>query len=624
MSSNNQHIKDALCAYCQFQHAQGFAILLDGRWGSGKTHFIKSILKNLTGSEEKPALYVSLYGIASATEISEQLFQQLHPILGHKYTRLAGKLIGGIITSKIAFDIGKGAEVDASAASIDVTSFLKSAQNRTIVFDDFERALMPPAAILGYINPLIEHDDCKAIIVADESQIANKEDYLKRKEKTIGQTYQFKSDADDAFDEFLKLIDEKEARGFLDRSKSEIIGIFRDSKLDNLRLLKQALWDFERLWKVLTKEQRGNGKATDEILLLICASSIELRAGNLTAENFRLNDLAHQMALQVKKTDNSAAFTLDAVFKKYPTVEFSSTLIRAEDIVDLIVNTRVTESRIQEQLLSHPYFVAAKALPSWRALWFISDFPTADHPAVIERFRTDFYARSFRAEGEINHVIGLALRLSDLKISGWSESQIIRKLKRYIDDVYKGSSADVDDLKEDSSTFSRDGAFGLGFMKGDTPRFAELFQYHKEQRKASRLRAYPKFATQLLAQMAVDSNDFYRDVCFNSVGPSRFARVGVLKHIPPKKFVAVVAAASGEDQKRLLMSLATRYEQVAVENELQEEVPWLRQVKSRLDKEAKRLPPIARDTLSRLTNEYVSKTIAAIESRVPALAPTPG
>ena len=548
--SNNQHIKDALCAYCQFSHSQGFAILLDGRWGSGKTHFIKSNLKELTGREEQPALYVSLYGVTSASEISEQLFELLHPLLGHKYTRLAGKIIGGVLRTKISFDVGKGAEVDASAPSFDITSFLKSAQNRTIVFDDFERALMPPAAILGYINPLVEHDNCKVLIVADELQIADKEDYLKRKEKTVGQTYQFKSDADDAFDEFLKLIGEKEARAFLERSKNKIIGIFRDSKLDNLRLLKQALWDFERLWKNLTKEQQGNGKAVDEILLLICASSIELRAGNLASENFRLNDLTHQMALQAKKEGNSAAVKLDAMFHKYPTVEFSSMLIRAEDIVDLIINTRVTFSRIQEQLRNHPYFVAAEELPSWRALWFISELPRANHSAIIERFRADFYARSFRDEGEINHVIGLALRLSDLKIPGWSDSQIVRKIKRYIDDVYKQSAAGIDDLKE-SSHFSKEGAFGLGFINGDTTRFVELFQYHQEQRKYSRLRAYPTFAAQLLEQMAVDSNGFYQDICFNSAGPSRFARVGVLRHIPPKKFVATVAAASGGDQKRL-------------------------------------------------------------------------
>ena len=71
------------------------------------------------------------------------------------------------------------------------------------------------------------------------------------------------------------------------------------------------------------------------------------------------------------------------------------------------------------------------------------------------------------------------------------------------------------------------------------------------------------------------------------------------------------------------MGLARRYEQVAVENELQEEVPWLRQIKGYLDKAAIRLPPVARDALSRLTNEYVSKTILAVELRVPALARRP-
>ena len=180
---DNQHIREALREYCRFPHRQGFAVLVNGPWGSGKTYFIKSILGELAEPEGQQPLYVSLYGVTAAGEIGEQLFEQLHPVLGHKFTRLAGKIIGSALNTKLSFDIGKGAEIGGSFPSFDLPSLLTSTKGRVIVFDDFERSLMAPAAILGYINPLIEHDDCKVLIVADELQIPNKEDYLKRKEK---------------------------------------------------------------------------------------------------------------------------------------------------------------------------------------------------------------------------------------------------------------------------------------------------------------------------------------------------------------------------------------------------------------------------------------------------------
>jgi len=124
-------------------------------------------------------------------------------------------------------------------------------------------------------------------------------------------------------------------------------------------------------------------------------------------------------------------------------------------------------------------------------------------------------------------------------------------------------------------------------------------------------------ASDVFKLMTRDSLAFYRDVCFNNVGPSRFARRGILQHIPPRKFAAAVATASGPDQKNLLMALSTRYEQVGAEQELQEEVPWLRQVKDELEKRAAKLPVIAKFTFSALVAEYVTKTIPAIESRLP-------
>ena len=49
--------------------------------------------------------------------------------------------------------------------------------------------------------------------------------------------------------------------------------------------------------------------------------------------------------------------------------------------------------------------------------------------------------------------------------------------------------------------------------------------------------------------------------------------------IPADQFAAAIAAAPYRDQKDITMALSIRYEQAAVYVELQDELPWLREVK---------------------------------------------
>jgi len=236
--------------------------MLNGAWGSGKTWFIKDCAESL--ARERPGevrltpLYVSLYGVSKPSEIDKLLFQQMHPILSHKATRLAGAVLRGIGKLTVKVDLGQLAKLTGAVPEVNLTAMLAGADGRVVIFDDFERALMEPAAILGYINPLVEHEDCKVVIIADENQInrENKKEYDKRKEKTVGRTYQFEPDNQSVYASFLKEISDDVARVFLEQSKKVLLQVFADSELNNLRLLKQLLWDFGRIWKALTEEQR--------------------------------------------------------------------------------------------------------------------------------------------------------------------------------------------------------------------------------------------------------------------------------------------------------------------------------------------------------------------------------
>jgi|GEM_PF-5412413 len=88
-TSLNHHIEDYLNYYCGLSYSPKFAILLKGRWGSGKTCFIKQYCEKLS----KKFLYVSLYGVTNYSEIEDSLFKQLHPIRSSKAGVIAGKIV---------------------------------------------------------------------------------------------------------------------------------------------------------------------------------------------------------------------------------------------------------------------------------------------------------------------------------------------------------------------------------------------------------------------------------------------------------------------------------------------------------------------------------------------------
>jgi|GEM_PF-443970 len=610
----HDEILEGLLEYTRFPHGQGFAVVLNGPWGSGKTRFIKDNLDHFArerpGEVKQGALYISLYGISEVSQIEDRLFQQLHPILSHKFTQFAGAFLRGAAKAAIKVDLGQGFSATGSVPDVDLSSVLKNAEGRVVIFDDFERALMSPVAILGYLNPLVEHEDCKVIILADETQISgeNRTEYEARKEKTVGRTFEFRPDFARVYCLFLNEIDEPSARKFLGESREAVGRVFADSKFDNLRLLKQFMWDFERVWKVLAPDQRENRVAMAELLELLCASSLELRHG-MPVEDFQLINPSSLILRHTRKEKGIESSPIEKLHDKYPSVRFDSSLVEAYTIIDVVLRSKVSSADIPAQLQRHPYFLKPRdtAVPSWRALWLGHELPIADQDAVVARFEADFEARSFHDIGVVLHIFGLGLWLSKLGFTGWEAERLEDKLKRYVDAIYASREPTLSEAADERPFETWTGSHGLGFREAGDPLFAKLVEYEREQRATWRKRGYPEIADYLRGLIAQDSETFLRLVCFSAGGPATFAKIGVLKLIPAEDFARAVASLPYHDQSKVMIALSIRYEQKGGYEELGDEILWLREVQKSIAIEAGKLPRIGREALLGLNQVYVGK-----------------
>lgn len=234
-----------------------YAVFINGKWGCGKTYFIKKwiddIAKKKGKSNNRPIapIYISLYGLRKTKDITVSINRALYPILYGKLAKVgktAFKFASSIIFKQDIDFNGDGKSDTTINIDLDSLSLFKSNENsikpsKFIVFDDIERCQIDMKELLGYINYFTEQCDCHVLIVGDESQIGKEEKYIfdKFKEKTVGREFILNAEIDTAIDSFVHEISTSD---FLNNHKDIIKKTFKHTKCANLRILKQCLYDF--------------------------------------------------------------------------------------------------------------------------------------------------------------------------------------------------------------------------------------------------------------------------------------------------------------------------------------------------------------------------------------------
>lgn len=264
----NKQIFDFLNEYAKLPSPQ-YAVLLRGKWGCGKTYFVKHWLAEFDKSDKLPAnensielkpIYVSLFGMREISDIKSAIDRCVNPFFYSK----TGKIlkIAGRIASKIIFktelDIDKDGKSETSfSGALDSLSIFENDNKdevkgvKFIIFDDLERCQIPMKQLLGFINYFVEHCDCHVVVIGEEKYLDDKtqHDLLEFKEKIVGREFEILPDIEAAIKLF---VDEPVmATDFLSKETGMIQLCFECSATHNLRLLRQSLLDFSSLISAL-------------------------------------------------------------------------------------------------------------------------------------------------------------------------------------------------------------------------------------------------------------------------------------------------------------------------------------------------------------------------------------
>jgi hypothetical protein len=278
-----------------------YALMVTGDWGVGKTYYFKNTLRKQISStpvfgnhtkKYKPIL-VSLFGLKSIEEIQTEIFLSLFPFLKSKIK--LGASIGKAVAKGILHFKGLG-EYSNYVEEIDVDkkSLIKF-QELLLCFDDLERISknLSIEEFIGYVNSLVENENVKVLIIANEGKILDKKTYDILKEKIIGNSIEFIPSVSAVFDNILltKFSSFKHYKNFLEANKEFILTIFQ-KKTTNFRSLIFILNYFQQVFSEvdnkLSKEKALKEKQNEILLRLLKFSiciAMEYREGNISYTN---------------------------------------------------------------------------------------------------------------------------------------------------------------------------------------------------------------------------------------------------------------------------------------------------------------------------------------------------
>lgn len=605
----NAAIERFLAYYVDPTHPLDYAVLISGPWGSGKTHLIK---KFLGGTGAKP-LYVSLYGMTSVSQIEEEFYRQLHPILSHPGMELAGAVTKGLLKGAFKIDLnGDGKDdgtVSPSIPDLDLRTGLDDPRGRLLVFDDLERCRIPVGEVLGFINSYVEHEKLKAIIVANETKVMEGDDtYLEIKEKLIGQTLEVLPETEAAFTSFLALISDQQTRRFLEAHADVVLAVHAEGGRGNLRTLKHAMWDFEKLSRHFEQRHWDAPASMAKVLKGVLAVSMERRAGKMTeADLTRLvGSTFHRMFHKEATSQTTAADEIDARYKQ---IDFDDIVLPTGVIAGMLFRGDVDGDAIRAGLDASSDFLQPSEQPLWHRahLTFFEDDDEAD--TVAMQVEEVFAARTVKDRGELMHLFGIRLWFSTLGLIDRDRQQVVDEGMTYIAALEEaGNVAEID-----RNSFDRDNSFfQTRVIDEATPEYRTLANAYGEASQRLRRSKYLSIAHELLRQLPDEPDDVLLDMVVNNVRSAPYWDQPVLAALPPEYFVERVLGWPPKIQSRALEILHGRHE-LRHGDMLSTERAWVTRVEEILIAALPDQRPMSRERLR-----------AAIARNLTPLRPDPG
>jgi len=641
----NSHIEEYLDYYCNLSHAPGFAVLLKGEWGCGKTWFINEYRRKKLKKNQQKCLYVSLYGMTSFSEIEYAFFQQLHPILSSKGMAIATKIAQGFLKGALKIDWNHDSKDDGTLTvgipDINLPEYLKNTDKSILIFDDLERCQINISNLLGYINYFVEHDDLKVIIVAHEDELIKADtsnysssiSYSTIKEKLIGKTFAISRDLEGALESFINIVDNSDIKQFLSKNTELIEKLYHQAKFDNLRCLKQIILDFERIFQVLPDKAKNKSELLQDILKVLIAFSVEIKRGNMLPVEISQLENEHR-SLYIKKLSSHKEYDETTKQNNEEETKFAQILDIYPELHlyepflgklwwQTFFDQGILDTKELEQSLANSKYFQDENTPNWVRLYHFFYIDDEEFEDLLKTVESEYAARQFESLGVIKHITGLFLHFSNVGLYDKSKEDILKDSKLYIDYLKeKKILVPSKNLGAYNDTLLGQSYDGLSFQGREIEEFREFCAYIAQVGNPENVENMTYAAQNLLFLMQDDVHNFYDMICLSNSPEQTYYDIPILKYIKPSVFVEKLVLMEFDNKKLVYYALKERYKFDDLNEKLLEELVWLKEVEKLLLNEiSAKEGKVSGYALKMLNEHYLNPVIQKLETKKTSVQP---
>jgi KAP family P-loop domain len=133
----NAHLADYIKYFSSLKEP-GFAVLITGEWGTGKTYLMRQLLP--WEGDNKKSYYVSFFGLKNAAEVDAAIYAEMYPRNSAIQERL--KDVGEATRGLSAYGFNAGGLIGGGANLISAYLRKEIDTSKPIIFDDLERSSM--------------------------------------------------------------------------------------------------------------------------------------------------------------------------------------------------------------------------------------------------------------------------------------------------------------------------------------------------------------------------------------------------------------------------------------------------------------------------------------------------
>ena len=417
-----------------------YAVLLDGKWGCGKTFFIKSWLDTFQteNEDELTPMYVSLFGVQTVKQINDTINGLLFPFMNSKVYKIGKTFTKMIASAALRFNVDYDGDKKSDGTVdfkldplMDLLNDKKEELKgrRILIFDDLERANIGVKELYGYINRFVEHNRFKVIVVCNSTEITDKETFNRFREKIIGRTFEIHSDIDAAINSFANEIP---TSYFVQQHISEVKEAFKLTGYSNLRVLRQCIRDFNQIFQGINIDN-GNPYQNKELFHFLIRFVVLYSEMSTSNKDIIAN--WKQKYAQALASDRPEMLELkrriSAIQQKYQPLEikYGMDIFRERNDITFIPDFCLTGIDLVG-------YLNAKLVPterdSWDCLYQYYEMNNEDFERQYAMTESAVLNGSFRNYQDQLKAISILIELSDLGIKEMN-SKVLDTSKAYVE-----------------------------------------------------------------------------------------------------------------------------------------------------------------------------------------------